>query len=89
MQLRPLGKRVVLQHQEIEKENAFGIVLPDSAKEKTKEAIVISIGPEVDEGLNLKEGDKVIYSQYSGTDVKLEEEEYVIVSQDDIVAVVQ
>lgn len=89
MQLRPLGKRVVLQHQETEKENAFGIVLPDSAKEKTVEAVVISIGPEVDKTFDIKEGDKVIYSQYSGTDVKLDEEEYVIVSQDDIVAVVK
>ena len=68
--------------------------MPDSAKEKPQEAVVIAVGPgkEVDgkmTQMQVKEGDKVIYSKYSGTEIKVEEEEYVIVSQSDIIAIVE
>ena len=94
MQLKPLGNRVVLQHQKAEEKTRSGIVLPDSAKEKPQEAVVIAVGPgkEADgrmTEMQVREGDKVIYSKYSGTEVKFEEEEYVIVSQDDIMAIVE
>ena len=94
MQLRPLGNRVVLQHRKAEEKTKSGIVLPDSAKEKPQEAVVIAVGPgkEADgrmTEMQVREGDKVIYSKYSGTEVKFEEEEYVIVSQDDIMAIVE
>ena len=94
MKLKPLGDKVVLQHQKAEEKTQSGIILPDSAKEKPQEAVVIAVGPgkEVDgkmTQMKVKEGDKVIYSKYSGTEIKVEEEEYVIVSQSDIIAIVE
>ncbi len=94
MQLKPLGNRVILQHQKAEEKTQSGIILPDSAKEKPQEAIVIAVGTgEEADGkkteMQVKEGDKVIYSKYAGTEVKFEDEEYVIVSQNDIIAVVE
>ena len=94
MQLKPLGDKVVLQYQKAEEKTQSGIILPDSAKEKPQEAVVLAVGPgkEVDgkkTEMQVKEGDKVIFSKYSGTDVKMGEEEYIIVSQDDIIAIVE
>ena len=94
MQLKPLGDKVVLQYQKAEEKTQSGIILPDSANEKPQEAVVLAVGPgkEVDgkkTEMQVKEGDKVIFSKYSGTDVKVGEEEYVIVSQDDIIAIVE
>ncbi|MDD6573336.1 MAG: co-chaperone GroES [Thermoflexaceae bacterium] len=94
MQLKPLGNRVILQHQKAEEKTQSGIILPDSAKEKPQEAIVVAVGTGEDvDGkkteMQVKKGDKVIYSKYAGTEVKFEDEEYVIVSQNDIIAVVE
>ncbi|MGN0154801.1 MAG: co-chaperone GroES [Lachnospiraceae bacterium] len=94
MQLKPLGDRVVLKQQKPEEKTKSGIILPDSAKEKPQEAIVVAVGPGVKKDgksveMQVKEGDKVIYSEYAGTDVKLEDTEYIIVSQKDIIAIVE
>lgn len=94
MKLRPLGNRVVLQQQEAKEKTQSGIILPDSAKEKPQEAIVIAVGSgKGDDGkdvvTDLKEGDKVIYSKYSGTEVKLDDKEYIIVNMSDIMAIVE
>lgn len=94
MKLKPLGDRVVLKHQDAEEKTQSGIILPDSAKEKPQAAIVVAVGPGKEENghkveMQVKEGDKVIYSKYSGTDVKFEDEEYTIVSQNDIIAVLE
>jgi chaperonin GroES len=90
MRIRPLGDKVVLQYQKAEEKTQSGIILPDSAKEKPAEAIVIAVGePQGEEKMLVKEGDKVIFSKYSGTEVKLGEEEYTIVSQKDIIAIVE
>lgn len=94
MQLKPLGDRVVLKQQEAEEKTQSGIILPDSAKEKPQTAIVIAVGPGKEKDgkkteIQVKEGDRVIYSQYSGTDVKLEDEKYIIVNQSDIMAIVE
>lgn len=94
MQLKPLGDRVVLKQQEAEEKTQSGIILPDSAKEKSQVAVVVAVGPGTKKDgkkveMQVKEGDKVIYSQYSGTDVKLEDEEYIVVGQDDIIAIVE
>ena len=94
MKLVPLGDRVVLKQQEAEQKTKSGIILPDSAKEKPQEAIVIAVGPgkEVDgkmSQMQVKEGDKVIYTKYAGTEIKVDDEEYVIVDQSDIIAVVE
>jgi chaperonin GroES len=94
MKLKPLGDRVVLKQQEAEEKTQSGILLPDSAKEKPQTAVVVAAGPgKAEKGkaseMQVKAGDKVIYSKYSGTEVKCGEEEYIIVSQNDIMAVVE
>lgn len=91
MKLRPLGDRVVLKYQKAEEKTQTGIILPDSAKEKPQEATGIAVGAGDRENteMHVKEGDKVIFSKYAGTEVKLGEEEYIIVSQKDIIAIVE
>ena len=94
MKLKPLGDRVVLKQQEAEEKTRSGILLPDSAKEKPQTAVVIAVGPGSEKSgkrteMQVKEGDHVIYSQYSGTTVELEDEEYIIVAQSDIIAIVE
>lgn len=94
MNIRPLGDRVVIKLIESEETTKSGIVLPGSAKEKPQMAEVLAVGPggmvdgkEVK--MEVKVGDKVIYSKYAGTEVKLDDEEYIIVRQNDILAVVE
>ncbi len=94
MKLVPLGDRVVLKQVEAEETTASGIVLPGQAQEKPQQAEVIAVGPGgVVDGKEVKMevtvGDKVIYSKYSGTEVKLDGEEYIIVKQSDILAIVK
>lgn len=94
MTLVPLGDRVVLKQVEAEETTKSGIVLPGQAQEKPQQAEVIAVGPGgVVDGkevkMEVKPGDQVIYSKYAGTEVKLEEEEYIVVRQNDIVAVIE
>lgn len=94
MKLVPLGDKVVLKQLVAEETTKSGIVLPGQAKEKPQQAEVIAVGPGgVVDGkevtMQVKVGDKVIYSKYAGTEVKLGEEEYIIVKQNDIVAIVE
>ena len=94
MKLVPLGDRVVLKQCEAEETTKSGIILTGSAQEKPQEAEVVAVGPggmvdgkEVT--MQVKEGDKVIYSKYAGNEVKLEGNEYIIVKQNDILAVAE
>ena len=94
MKLVPLLDRVVLKQLEAEETTKIGIILTTSAQEKPQEAEVIAVGPGgVIDGnkveMQVKKGQKVIYSKYAGTDVKLDGEEYIIVRQSDILAVVE
>ena len=94
MKLVPLQDRVVLKQLEAEEKTASGIILTGSAQEKPQEAEVIAVGPGgIVDGkevkMQVKKGQKVIYSKYSGTEVKLEGEEYVIGRQNDILATVE
>ena len=94
MTLVPLGDRVVLKQLEAEETTKSGIVLPGQAKEKPQQAEVIAVGPGgVVDGKEVKmevaTGNKVIYSKYAGTEVKLDGEEYIIVKQSDILAIVE
>ena len=94
MKLAPLGDRVVLKQLEAEETTKSGIVLPGNAQEKPQQAEIIAVGPGgmVDGKevvMQVKEGQKVIYSKYAGTEVKLEGQEYIIVRQNDILAVVE
>ena len=94
MKLSPLGDKVVLKQLEAEETTASGIVLPGNAQEKPQQAEVIAVGPggvvdgkEVE--MYVKVGDRVITGKYSGTEVKLNKEEYTIVRQSDILAIVE
>ncbi len=94
MKLSPLGDRVVLKQLEAEETTKSGIVLPGQAQEKPQQAEVVAVGPGgVVDGKEIKMevavGDKVIYSKYAGTEVKLDGEEFIIVRQNDILAVVK
>ena len=94
MTLVPLGDRVVLKQVEAEETTKSGIVLPGQAQEKPQQAEVVAVGPGgVVDGKEVKMevsvGQKVIYSKYAGTEVKLEGEEFIIVRQSDILAVVE
>lgn len=93
MVLRPLADRVVVKPVQAEEKTKGGIVLPDTAKDKPQEGEVIAVGPGriLDNGTKLapevKVGDRVIYSKYSGTEIKIEGEEYLIVRESDVLAV--
>jgi chaperonin GroES len=93
--LRPLGDRVVIQPTPREEMTKSGIVLPDTAKDKPQEGTIIAAGPGrlTDEGtrepMDVKEGDKALYAKYAGTEFKVEGDEYLIVSQKDILAIVE
>ena len=94
MKLVPLGDRVVIKQLEAEETTKSGIVLPGQSKEKPQQAEVIAVGPggmidgkEVT--MQVKPGDQVIYSKYAGTECKVDGEDYIIVRQSDILAVVE
>lgn len=94
MKLVPLGDKIVLKQFEAEETTKSGIVLPGQAKEKPQEAEVLAVGPGgIIDGkevkMQVKVGDRVIYSKYSGTEVELDHEEYIIVKQSDILAIVE
>ena len=94
MKLVPLADRVVLKQLEAEQTTKSGIVLPGQDKEKPQQAEVIAVGPGgVVDGkeikMEVKTGDKVIYSKYAGTEVKLDDEKFIIVKQSDILAVIE
>lgn len=93
--LKPLGDRIVIELVETEEKTASGIVLPDSAKEKPQEGKVIAVGTGrvLDNGeriaLEVGVGDRIIFSKYSGTEVKYEGVEYLILRESDILAIVE
>ena len=95
MKIEPLNDRIVVKRLEAEEKTAGGIVLPETAKEKPKEGKVISTGPGkvLDSGersaMQVKEGDRVLFTSYAGTEVKLDGEEYLIMGEDDILAIVK
>lgn len=94
MAIKPLGDRVVIKSTETEETTKSGIVLTGSAKEKPQTAEIVAVGPGgIVDGkevvMNVKVGDTVLYSKYAGTEVKLDGEEYIIVRQSDLLAIVE
>ncbi|HEX7107005.1 MAG TPA: co-chaperone GroES [Acidothermaceae bacterium] len=92
--IRPLEDRIVVQAVEAETTTASGLVIPDTAKEKPQEGIVLAIGPgRFEDGkrvpLDVKEGDRVLYSKYGGTEVKYNNEDYLVLSARDVLAVIE
>jgi len=95
MKIRPLGERILLKRIEEEDKSKGGIIIPDSAKEKPQEGKVVAVGKGrmLDDGkmvpLEIKKGDRVLFGKYSGTEVKIEGEEHLIVKEDDILGVIE
>ena len=93
--IKPLEDRIVVQANDAESTTASGLVIPDTAKEKPQEGTVIAVGPgRVDDNgnrvpLDVKVGDKVLYSKYGGTEVKYAGEEYLVLSARDVLAVIE
>ncbi|MCM2270552.1 MAG: co-chaperone GroES [Thermoanaerobaculia bacterium] len=93
MSIRPLHDRVVVKRLELKEQVRGGIIIPDTAKEKPQEAEVIAVGPGKinDDGkrapMDVKKGDRVLIGKYSGSDIKIDDEELVIVREDEILAV--
>jgi chaperonin GroES len=91
--LKPLGARVLVKPLEAEEKTAGGIILPEAAQERPREGKVVAVGPgKLDDngqpmGMSVAEGDIVIYASYGGTEIKINGEEYLIISEDDILAV--
>lgn len=91
--VRPLGDKVLLRRVDAQEKSKGGIVIPDSAKEKPREGRVIALGTgrTLDDGgkveFQVKKGDRVLFSSYAGTEIKLEGQDYVIMGEDDILAV--
>lgn len=93
MNVKPLSDRVIIRPLEAETKTAGGIIIPDNAKEKPQKGEVVAVGPgKIDENgkkivMSLKKGDKVLYGKYSGTEVTVEGEEYLIVRESDVLAI--
>lgn len=93
--LKPLGERVVVKVLQSEEKTKGGIVLPDTAKEKSQEAEVFAIGPGkmLDDGargkMEIEVGNRVLFAKYAGTEVKIEGEEYLVISEKDILAIIE
>lgn len=93
--IKPLADRVVVEAVEQSPQSAGGVILPDTAKEKPQEGVVIAVGPgrRTDKGdmipMDLKVNDRIIYSKYSGSEIKLDGKEYLIVSEKDVLAIVK
>ncbi len=94
MQITPLGDRILVRPLEAEEKTKGGIILPDTAKEKPQEGRVVAVGKGkvLDDGkvqtLEVKPGDKILYGKYSGTEIKLEDEEHLIIREEDVLAII-
>jgi chaperonin GroES len=95
MQLKPLHDRILVKRLEEEQVTKGGIIIPDSAKEKPIKGEVVAVGQgkTADDGklipMNVKAGDKVIFNKYAGTEIKIEGEEYLIMREDDVLAIIE
>ena len=95
MKIRPLQDRVLIKRVEEEEKTKGGIIIPDTAKEKPMEGLVVAVGPgAIDKDgkrrePEVKQGDRILFSKYSGTDVKLDGEDHLIMREDDILAVLE
>jgi chaperonin GroES len=93
--IRPLGDKILVKPSQPKEVKKGGIIIPDTAKEKPQEGEVIAVGTgkKTEEGktiaLDIKKGDKVLYGKYSGTEVKFDDEEYLIMSQDDVLGIIE
>jgi chaperonin GroES len=88
MKFKPLGERALVRVVEREETTASGIVLPDTAKEKPQTAEVVAVG-QFEDGIKVSEGDVIVFAKYSGTEINLEGDDYMILDADDILGIVE
>ncbi len=88
MKFKPLGERALVRIVEREETTASGIVLPDTAKEKPQTAEVVAVG-QFEDGIQVSEGDVIVFAKYSGTEISLDGEDYMILDADDILGIVE
>lgn len=87
---KPLSDRILVEPAPVEQKTKSGIIIPDSAKNKSSKGVVVSVGPgKKDESMTLKPGDLVLYDQYAGSELKLEDKMYLIMKQSDVLGIVQ
>ena len=93
--IRPLGEKILVKPADVKEVKKGGIIIPDTAKEKPQEGEIVAVGrgKKTEDGkiipLDVKVGDKVLYGKYSGTEVKFDDKEYLIMSQDDILGIIE
>ena len=89
IKIKPLADRVLIEPMEAEEKTASGIIIPDTAKEKPQKGTVVAAGPGTsDEKMEVKKGDIVLYGKYSGTEITINEKDYMIMKQSDILAII-
>jgi len=90
MKVRPLADRVMVKLEKNEAKTAGGIIIPDTAQEKTQQGVIVAVGPGTEkETITVKNGDRVMYDKYAGTQIKIDGEEHLILRMADIIAVVE
>jgi len=90
MKIRPLADRVLVKPEKAESKTAAGIIIPEAAQEKTQTAVVEAVGPGTDdEKITVKKGDHIMYDKYAGTAIKMNDQDYLIVKNSDIIAVIE
>ena len=90
MKIKPLADRVLVKNDKAETKTSGGIIIPEAAQEKTQTATVIAIGPGTDDNkITVKPGDRIMYDKYSGTQVKIDGEDHLILKMNDIIAIIE
>jgi chaperonin GroES len=90
MKVKPLGDRVLVKLEKNEAKTAGGIIIPDTAQEKTQQGLVVETGPGTEkEKITVKSGDRIMYDKYAGTQIKIDGEEHLVLKMADIIAVVE
>ena len=90
MKIKPLADRVLVKNDKAETKTAGGLIIPEAAQEKTQTAVVVSVGPGTEDvPVTVKKGDRIMYDKYSGTPVKIDGEDHLILKMNDIIAVIE
>lgn len=90
MKIKPLADRVLVKNDKAETKTASGLIIPEAAQEKTQTAVVVEVGPgTTDNPITVKKGDRIMYDKYSGTQVKIDGEDHLILRMSDIIAVIE
>ena len=90
MTLKPLADRVLVKNDKAETKTASGIIIPEAAQEKTQTATVVEVGPGTEKvKISVKNGDRIMYDKYAGTQIKIDGEDHLILKMDDIIAIIE